>query len=188
MSDALRMTCCVRVTVHTTARAPWNTVLPLMGRLRRDGVSVEHLAGASAQPPIVRPVELTSVPDKWEMRSFEDVAAAMQRAVHVCNLLANQRDVLKNTYLLRVTLLTHFFTRVLPMPMPNGDIRAAVHCFWQGDARPMRYETQSHILKQVSCRVIILLLFSITAARYCYKVMYTLISELRRVVCLRLSC
>jgi hypothetical protein len=128
-----------------------------MGRLRRDGVSVEHLAGASAQPPIVRPVELTSVPDKWEMRSFEDVAAAMQRAVHVCNLLANQRDVLKNTYLLRVTLLTHFFTRVLPMPMPNSDVRAAVHCFWQGDARPMRYETQSHILKQVSFDVLRLL-------------------------------
>lgn len=88
----------------------------LFGRLRRD-TSVEHLAGAAVVPPIIRPVELTLVPDRVE--SYNDVTAAMRHAVNLCSLLANQREHMKHTYTLRVCLVQHLFFRVIPMPLPQ---------------------------------------------------------------------
>lgn len=61
-------------------------------------------------PPIMRPVELTLVPDS--VSTFEDVANALTRACEVCTLLSNQRRLMKNTFFLRASLITHLVTRV----------------------------------------------------------------------------
>jgi hypothetical protein len=87
----------------------------LFGRLRRD-TSVEHLAGAAVVPPIVRPVELTLVPDK--ISTYNDATTAMRHAVNLCSLLANQRDHMKHTYTLRACLVQHLFFKVIPIPIP----------------------------------------------------------------------
>ncbi len=124
---------------------------PLMGRLRRDE-SVEHLAGEAVPPPIIRPVELTLVPDS--VSSFEEVGTVLYNASYVCTLLGNQRDCVKHTYLHRMALITHLFTRVIPIPMPISHPEAQHRCFWQADGRIIRLETQVHILKQMElvCR------------------------------------
>ncbi|CAM9225977.1 unnamed protein product, partial [Phaeothamnion confervicola] len=124
---------------------------PLAGRLRRDA-GVDHLAGEQRPPPILRPVEMTIVPDS--VSSFEDVSTALAKAVHCCTLLANQRELMRHTYFQRVSLLTHLFTRVMPLPMPNTHPEAAKRCFWQAADRQMRYDTQANILRQLDllCR------------------------------------
>lgn len=61
-------------------------------------------------PPILRPVELTLVPDS--VSTFEDVANTLTRCSEVCTLLSNQRGVMKNTFFLRASLITHLVTRV----------------------------------------------------------------------------
>lgn len=61
-------------------------------------------------PPILRPVELTLVPDS--VSTFEDVANTLTRACEVCTLLSNQRRLMKNTFFLRASLITHLVTRV----------------------------------------------------------------------------
>ncbi|CAM9870791.1 unnamed protein product, partial [Ectocarpus sp. 13 AM-2016] len=121
-----------------------SAVFPLFGRLRRDA-SVEHLAGEHKPPPILRPVELTVVPDS--VSTFEDVANTLTRCSEVCTLLSNQRNVMKNTFFLRASLITHLVTRVIPIPLPNASPKASKECFWQASGRTMRYETQSHILR-----------------------------------------
>ncbi|CAN0273248.1 unnamed protein product, partial [Ectocarpus sp. 12 AP-2014] len=107
--------------------------------------SVEHLAGEHQPPPILRPVELTVVPDS--VSTFEDVANTLTRCSEVCTLLSNQRNVMKNTFFLRASLITHLVTRVIPIPLPNASPKASKECFWQATGRTMRYETQSHILR-----------------------------------------
>lgn len=61
-------------------------------------------------PPIVRPVEMTLVPDS--VSTFEDVAETLTRTSEICTLLSNQRTVMKNTFFLRASLITHLVTRV----------------------------------------------------------------------------
>lgn len=65
-------------------------------------------------PPILRPVELTLVPDS--VSTFEDVANTLTHAAEVCTLLSNQRTVMKNTFFLRASLITHLVTRVSAKP------------------------------------------------------------------------
>ena len=52
---------------------------------------------------------------------------------------------MRNTYYLRVALVQHLFTRVLPMPMPLGHPRRRTQCFWA--SQRMRYETQADVLR-----------------------------------------
>lgn len=117
----------------------WGACFPLFGRLRRDA-SVEGLAGVAPPPPIVRPIQFTLVPES--VGDFHDVANALRHCHHICNLLENQRSVIRYTYIHRATLITHLFTRVLPMPLPPGKNK---DCFWA--SAPMRYETQADILR-----------------------------------------
>jgi hypothetical protein len=121
------------------------TQFPLFGRLRRD-VDVEKLAGESSVPPIVLPVQLTLVPAT--VSGVEEAAAALRHCVHVCTLLGHQRRLLKNTYYLRVALIQHLFTAVLPMPLPLDHPCRDSHCFWA--SQPMRYETQADILRSLN--------------------------------------
>ena len=89
---------------------------PLYGRLAKSNEDIEALAGAEQAPPIVRPVELTLVPDS--VATVEEASGAMRKAVHCCVLLANQAELLPNTFQLRASLLTHLFCSVLPAPSP----------------------------------------------------------------------
>lgn len=64
-----------------------DTRYPYFDRLAQFG-SVEALAGQLLEPPIVLPVELSSVPDAVD--SLLGASNAMQNAVYACTLLANQ--------------------------------------------------------------------------------------------------
>ena len=98
-------------------------------------------------PPILRPVELSLVPDS--VGSFGEAATAMRHCSHLCTLLDNQRGLIRNTYCLRVALIRHLFTRVMPLPLPHGHPRRRQQCFWAADCRPMRYETQADLLRML---------------------------------------
>ena len=51
------------------------------------------------------------------MRSC-DSKAVYRHAVRLCTLLANQARLVRNTFLARVALVRHLFSRVLPLPLP----------------------------------------------------------------------
>ena len=108
-------------------------------------------------------MELTLVPDA--VASVEEASGAMRKAVHCCVLLANQADLLPNTFQLRASLLTHLFCGVLPAPLPLTHPRRRSECFWA--SQTVRYETQAELLR---CLRLLLLHFgaaglSMTATR-----------------------
>lgn len=131
-----------QLNMKNRGRKAWAACFPSFGSFRRD-CSVEHLAGKSAVPPILRPVELTLVQDK--VKNFDEVATALRHAVDACTLLDNQKEMIRNSYCIRVALIQHLFTEVIPLPLPRNNPRRADSCFWY--SRPMRYETQKHILR-----------------------------------------
>jgi hypothetical protein len=106
---------------------------------------VEGLIGDAFVQPILLPVQLTLVDEG--VRNFNDVGNAMRHCVHQCVLLGNQMHLLKNTYMFRVALIQHLFTRVIPIPLPVNHPERLKKCFWA--AQPMRYETQADILRQL---------------------------------------
>ena len=141
----------------------------LFGRLRRD-TGLEHLVGKARIPPIVRgvrysfiitprksqtsrtqqqvrPVELTLVPDS--VSTFHDVANALRRCVHLCTTMSVQSSLVKNSYAIRVALIQHLFTHVIPMPLARDHPLRNTRCFWSASdgSRPIRYETQADILR-----------------------------------------
>ena len=57
-----------------------------------------------------------------------------------------QTETIKNTYMLRVAMIQHVFTQVIPIPMPiNHPDRASLD-IW---AQPMKYETQVELLRVI---------------------------------------
>ena len=125
----------------------WN----LFDRFKRDdGVDLEALAGGAPIPSIIRPIEMTLVPES--VNNFNETAIAMRHTLHLCVLLANQRKLIRNSYTLRLCLINHLFTRVIPLPLPVTSQDRDKKCFW--NAQPIRFETQSDILKLLNmlCR------------------------------------
>ena len=118
---------------------------PLFNRLAVEE-SVEHLAGAAKMPPIIRPVELTLVPDA--VAQLDQVPKALRDALHCCTILANQADLMPNSYALRVSLLVHLFLHVLPAPLPLTHPERDTKCFWH--ATPTTYEIQAEILRSLN--------------------------------------
>ena len=90
---------------------------PNFGRLR-ELAPVDQLKGEDVEKPIVMPVELSLVPD--EVHSLQDVSNALQHACYCCTLLSNQHGLVRDSFALRVGLITHLFLRVLPHPLPPG--------------------------------------------------------------------
>jgi hypothetical protein len=119
------------------------------GRFRRE-YDVEPLAGDAAIPPILRPVEMTLVPEKVD--NFHEAAIAMRHTLNLCVLLSNQRALIRNSYTLRVCLIQHLFLRIIPLPLPINHPDRLTKCFWQG--QDMRYETQADIMRLLNmlCR------------------------------------
>lgn len=118
---------------------------PGFGALRK-GLDVESLVGKGGVASILRPVNLAAVARPIE--SISEAATALRQCVHACTLLANQAAQIRNTYSKRLSLITHLFTQVLPLPLPFDSPEAkAGKCFWA--AAPMRYETQLKILEDL---------------------------------------
>ena len=113
---------------------------PYFGRFRLD-TTVEHLIGPASIPPIARPIEMTSVPDS--VTSFRDMSAAMRSCLTCCTLLANQDDIVKNSYCLRAALVQHLFTHVIPLPLAMGHPKKKMRCFWERNS--LARDTQSEI-------------------------------------------
>jgi Ca2+-binding EF-hand superfamily protein len=119
--------------------------MQLFGKIMLEG-GTDLLAGNAKPPPIIRPVELSIVPDV--VSSVEEAAIAMRKAAHCCSILANQADLTTNSYAHRVALLVHLFVHVLPCPMPLTHEKRETHCFWRS-ARP-KYETQLEISRSLN--------------------------------------
>ena len=119
--------------------------LPLFNRLTIEG-NVDALAGAARMPPIIRPVELTSVPDA--VADLSEVPKALRNALHCCTILANQADLMPNSYALRVSLLSHLFLHVLPAPLPITHPERDSKCFWA--SAQTTYEVQAEILRSLN--------------------------------------
>jgi len=128
-----------------TKLPPTSCAVPLFNRLAIEG-NVDALAGAAKAPPILRPVELTMVPDAID--SLEQVPKALRNALHCCTILANQADLMPNSYALRVSLLVHLFVHVLPAPMPLTHPERATKCFWASSKAT--YEIQAEILRSLN--------------------------------------
>ena len=109
--------------LHSGAAHPASAMQPHFGRMRRDA-SVERLAGGARKPPIFRPVELSRVPDT--VTTFNDVANALRRCAQMCTRMSFQTDLIKNTYCLRVSLIQHLFTQVIPLPLPGEGVVVVV--------------------------------------------------------------
>jgi hypothetical protein len=114
-------------------------LLPALGSLRRD-FDVETLVGAAGLSKILRPVDLAAA--TAPVKDMADAVRALRLCVNACTLLANQSGQIRNSYLLRLSLVQHLFLQVLPAPLPVGsDEAAAGRCFWRGRV-PMKHETQ----------------------------------------------
>ena len=77
------------------------------------------------------------------MTSLRGVSNALQHCVHACTLLSNQRGLVQNSYALRVTMLTHLFLRVLPVPLPLRHPERSARCFWAIAAAEVTHDTQA---------------------------------------------
>jgi Ca2+-binding EF-hand superfamily protein len=114
------------------------------GRLRCDGFDASALAGKPPRKRITRPVALTSVGDR--VASVGDAVNALRNCVDQCNVLDAQRAQMRDTYALRVALISYLFVEVLPVPRPLDETGKQV-CFWL--AAPMRYEQQALLLRMI---------------------------------------
>ena len=81
--------------------------------------------------------------------TFHDVANALRRCVHLCTTMSVQSSLVKNSYAIRVALIQHLFTHVIPMPLARDHPLRTSRCFWgaSNGSRPIRYETQADILR-----------------------------------------
>ena len=117
--------------------------LPLFDRfVRAEGV--EALAGPAEIVPMFRPIQFTHVPEVCE--SVDDVMIALRHCDHLCTLLSYQTETIKNTYMLRVAMIQHVFTQVIPIPMPINHPDRAHLDLW---AQPMKYETQVELMRVI---------------------------------------
>ena len=130
-------------TAPTAADATAASAFPFFGRMLRRPDSVEELAGVAPPPPFLRAVQLTSVNDC--VTCAHDVVVVMQQALYECTLLASQESLVPNSACLRVALLHHVLTAVIPLPLPLDHEERHTRCFWASER--IRYETQAQLLR-----------------------------------------
>ena len=115
--------------------------MPNFGRLR-DVPGVDGLAGDAIARPLVMPIQLSLIPER--VSTIAEATNALQHAAYVCTTLANQHGLVRDSFALRIGLLTHLFLRVVPLPLPlhaaDGDA-----CFWS--SATITADTQAAILK-----------------------------------------
>ena len=99
-----------------TARLVGSFIHPLHERLLPEaGPSEDDLLGDAREPPIVIPIELSSVPAS--VASPSEACVCLERLVEVCLLLDSQRLQMAGTYTLRATLIA---------PAPSASSGSAV--------------------------------------------------------------
>lgn len=76
------------------------------------------------------------------MHSLPDAVAALRHCDRLCTLIAVQTHTIKNTAFLKVALIEHTFTQLLPIPKPNSADDAS-ECVWRA---PMLYAEQLDIM------------------------------------------
>jgi len=77
----------------------------------------------------------------------------MEAALHQCTLLANQSSAVKNSGCLRVALLQHLFTAVLPIPLPISHPERDERCFWH--SAPVALHEQASLSLSLSLYIYI---------------------------------
>lgn len=112
----------------------------LFDRLHRDE-DVDGFAGNVAPRQSYVPVDLLRMPTRCD--TFDDVLRALRYCDHQCLLLNQQATFVVNRDHLILSLITHTFTEVVPMPRPCDDKRADL-CFW--GQQKMRGERQLDLL------------------------------------------
>ncbi|KAK7249807.1 plasma membrane protein [Aureococcus anophagefferens] len=99
-----------------------------LDRLLRRG-SVDKFAGAAMSSPRYVPVDFLAV--RARASTLDEALDAMRWADRVCTLTSVQSDRVKRSGFLKHALLTHVFTRVLPVPRPRGALAdRARPCLW----------------------------------------------------------
>lgn len=145
--------------IDTVPFAPF----PLFDRFRlsHHTRNLDHLAGRTIKSPIYRPVQLTLVPEREALRSWSDIAQALGQIDHLCMLMQYQTAHMHNTYALRCSLISHFFTQSLPLPSPalvlqrylcqqqpedSPFLRAFSHSLY---SQPLSSATQTELLRLI---------------------------------------
>jgi hypothetical protein len=116
---------------------------PLFDRFM-DKIDTSKFEGNAKLPPIIRPVELSLVPDTVD--TIEEAAVALRHCHNLCVLLENQSKHMKNTFTLRISLIQHLFLNCLPLPLPLNHSHKG-QCMW---SQKMRYETQMDLIRSVA--------------------------------------
>ena len=141
-SLALPINCTAKVGAASGVNS--STLHGLFSRVAR-AEDVEQLAGTPPDPPFLRPVRLTAVASR--VGSVAEVSLAMQHAILQCTLLANQAAMVKNSGCLRVALLQHLFTCVVPLPLPLDSPERTHRCFWHSAS--VTYHEQAGLIRQI---------------------------------------
>lgn len=85
---------------------------PLFGRFRSDiQPDLAALAGDVNPPTLIIPVDLSCIADV-DVSSLENLGSVLRNANEACVLLANQRNLLANSYVLRFQLIRHLILEV----------------------------------------------------------------------------
>ena len=126
-----------------TAMAPPHTphLHPLCERLLRHG-PVDP--GQSHDLPRYKPLDFLQQPAA--ATSLAEAVAALRECDLLCTMTAVQSHSVLNTPYLKIALIQHTFSCVLPMPLPEGDAVGAVfagQCLWR---TPMLYDQQLGLL------------------------------------------
>ena len=111
---------------------------PLMDRLRRLD-DVNGLAGAPIVLPKYVPIDMLQIPVR--VLSLDDAIAAIRHCDRLCTLISVQAHCVKNRSLLKVSLIEHTFTSILPCPKARS-AADFLTCVWQ---TPMSYSIQIDI-------------------------------------------
>ena len=120
---------------------PWSSVKPpetahhhpLLERLlRREPVD----AGTAHGLPRYTPIDMLQQPAI--VRTLDEAVNALRHCDRLCTLIAVQVHCVKNTNFLKIAMIQHTMTVLLPLPRPEGDPKAK-ECVWRS---PMLYAQQ----------------------------------------------
>ena len=64
------------------------------------------------------------------MGTIQEAVRALRCCVQCVTIADNQSDQVKNSYVLRTSVIQHLFVRTLPLPLPLDHPKARTSCFW----------------------------------------------------------
>ena len=104
---------------------------PLVDHLLRiDDIS--GLEGGATSPAKFSPVDFLQIPER--VGSFAAAVDALRRADHLLTKTENQAHAIKFTHFLKVGLLQHLFTQIVPLPLgPESRRKHPNTCIWDTD-------------------------------------------------------